>query len=67
MKKTNYLVSVQDPRHQQSDPFVFSASDSDIPSILLQFAGCVVIIRALKSYTNLKPQNNETSSEKESC
>lgn len=67
MKKTNYLVSVQDPRHQQAEPFVFSASDLDIPSILLQFAGCVVIIRDLKSYTNLKPQNNETSSEKEPC
>ena len=67
MTKINYLVSVQDPRHPQADPFVFSASDSDLPSILLQFAGCVVIIRELKSYTNLKPQNNETSSEKESC
>lgn len=67
MKKTNYLVSVQDSRHPQTEPFVFSASDSDISSILLQFAGCVVIIRALKSYSNLKPQNNETSSEKESC
>lgn len=67
MKKNNYLVSVQDPRHPQTEPFVFSASDSDISSILLQFAGCVVIIRDLKSYTNLKPQNDETSSEKESC
>lgn len=67
MKKNNYLVSVQDPRHPQTEPFVFSASDSDISSILLQFAGCVVIIRDLQSYTNLKPQNNETSSEKESC
>lgn len=67
MKKTSYLVSVQDPRHPQSEPFVFSAYDSDIPSILLQFSGCVVIIRDLKSYINLKPQNNETSSEKESC
>lgn len=67
MKKNNYLVSVQDPRHPQTEPFVFSASDSDISSILLQFAGCVVIIRDLKSYTNLKLQNDETSSEKESC
>nr|DAE47366.1 MAG TPA: hypothetical protein [Microviridae sp.] len=67
MKKNNYLVSVQDPRHPQTEPFVFSASDSDISSILIQFAGCVVIIRNLKSYTNLKPQNDETSSEKESC
>lgn len=66
MKKTNYLVSIQDPCHPQTEPFVFSASDSDVSSILLQFAGCVVIIRELKSYTNLKPQNNETSSEKES-
>lgn len=67
MKKTDYLVSVQDPRHPQAEPFVFSASESDVPSILLQFAGCVVIIRELKSYINLKPQNNETSSKKESC
>lgn len=67
MKKINYLVSVQDPRHPQTEPFVFSASDSDIPSILSHFAGCVVIIRELKSFSNLKPQNDETSSEKESC
>jgi hypothetical protein len=66
MKNNNYLVSVQDPRHPQTDPFVFSASDSDISSILLQFAGCVVVLRSLKSFSNLKPQNNETSSEKES-
>lgn len=67
MTKINYLVSVQDPRHPQTEPFVFSASDSDVQDILVQFAGCVVIIRELKSYINLKPQNNETSSEKESC
>ena len=67
MKKTNYLVSIQDPRHPQTEPFVFSASDSDVSSILLQFAGCVVIIRELKSYSNLKSQNNETTSEKETC
>ena len=67
MKKTNYLVSIQDPRHPQTEPFVFSASDSDISSILLQFAGCVVIIRELKLFSNLKPQNNETTSEKEPC
>lgn len=67
MKKINYLVSIQDPRHSQADPFVFSASDSDIPSILLQFAGCVVIIRELKLFSNLKPQSDETSSKKESC
>lgn len=67
MKKTDYLVSVQDPRQPQAQPFVFSASDFDVPSILLQFAGCVVIIRELKSYSNLKSQNNETSSEKKPC
>lgn len=66
MKKNYYLVSVQDPHHPQTEPFVFSASDSDISSILLQFAGCVVVLRSLKSFSNLKPQNNETSSEKES-
>lgn len=68
MEKTiNYLVSVQDPRHPQTEPFVFSASDSDVSSILSQFAGCVVVIRELKSFSNLKSQNNETTSEKESC
>lgn len=67
MKKTDYFVSIQDPRHPQTEPFVFSASDSDVPSILLQFAGCVVIIRELKSFSDLKPQNNETTSEKEPC
>ncbi|MBL6433804.1 MAG: hypothetical protein JNG52_05850 [Muribaculaceae bacterium] len=67
MKKSNYLVSIQDPRHPQTEPFVFSASESDVPSILFQFSGCVVIIRELKSFSNLKPQNNETTSEKESC
>lgn len=67
MKKTDYLVSVQDPRHPQAEPFVFSASDSDVPDILLQFAGCVVIIRELKSYIKLKSQDNETSSKKEPC
>lgn len=67
MKKTDYLVSIQDPRHPQTEPFVFSASDSDVPSILLQFAGCVVVIRQLKSFSNLKSQNDETASEKESC
>lgn len=68
MKKNNYLVSIQDPRHPQTEPFVFSASDSDISSILLQFAGCVVIIRELKQFSDLKPQNpqsDETSSKKE--
>ena len=67
MTKINYLVSVQDPRQPQTEPFVFSATESDVASILLQFAGCVVVIRELKSYSNLKPQNNETSSEKEPC
>lgn len=62
MEKTDYLVSIQDPRHPQTEPFVFSASDSDVPSILLQFAGCVVVIRQLKSFSNLKPQNDETAS-----
>lgn len=67
MKKINYLVSIQDTRCPKNEPIVFSASDSDISSILLQFAGCVVIIRELKSFSILKPQNNETTSEKESC
>lgn len=62
MKKTDYLVSIQDPRHPQTEPFVFSASDSDVPSVLLQFSGCVVVIRQLKSFSNLKLQNDETAS-----
>lgn len=66
MKKTNYLVSIQDTRCPKNEPIVFSASGSDISSILSQFTGCVVIIRELESYINLKPQNNETSGEKES-
>lgn len=61
MEKTiNYLVSIQDTRCPKNEPIVFSASDSDVPSILLQFTGCVVIIRELDSFSDLKPQNNET-------
>ena len=66
-KSINYLVSITDPRHPQAEPFVFSALESDIPNVLAQYAGFVVIVRLLQSYSNLKPQNNETSSEKESC
>lgn len=66
-KSINYLVSVSDPRHPQSEPFVFSAFETDIPNVLTQFGGCVVVVRELKSYANLKPQNYETSSEKKSC
>lgn len=69
VKIINYLVSVQDPRHPQTEPFVFSALEMDISDVLSQFAGCVVIIRELKQFSDLtpsKPQNNETTSEKES-
>lgn len=67
VKIINYLVSVQDPRHPQTEPLVFSALEMDISDVLAQFAGCVVIIRELKQFSDLKPQNNETSSKKESC
>lgn len=60
MKKNNYLISIQDIRCPKNEPIVFSASYSDVPSILLQFTGCVVVIRELDSFSNLKPQNNET-------
>lgn len=63
MKKSkiiNYLVSVTDIRCPKNEPIVFSASDSDVPSILLQFTGCVVVIRELESFSNLNSQNNET-------
>lgn len=66
-KSINYLVSIQDPRHPHAEPFVFSASESDMPNVLTQFVGCVVVVRVLKSYTNLELQKDETSSEKESC
>ena len=67
VKIINYLVSVTDPRHPQTEPFVFSALEMDIPDVLDQFVGCVIVIRELKQFSDLKPQNNETSSEKESC
>lgn len=60
VKIINYLVSVQDPRHPQTEPFVFSALEMDISDVLAQFAGCVVIIRELKQFSDLKPKNNET-------
>lgn len=60
MKKTNYLVSITDTRCPKNEPIVFSASGSDISPILLQFTGCVVVIRELDSFSDLKPQNNET-------
>lgn len=66
VKIINYLVSVTDPRQPRTEPFVFSALEMDIPDVLDQFAGCVVVIRELKQFSDLKPQNNETSSEKES-
>lgn len=67
VKIINYLVSVTDPRHPQAEPFVFSALEMDIPDVLDQFVGCVIVIRELKQFSDLKPQNNETSSKKEPC
>ena len=63
MEKTiNYLVSVTDPRHPQTEPFVFSALEMDVPDLLDQFAGCVIVIRELKQFSDLKPKKNETDS-----
>lgn len=59
-KSINYLVSVTDPRHPQTEPFVFSALEMDITDVLDQFVGCVIVIRELKQFSDLKPQNNET-------
>lgn len=59
-KIINYLVSVTDSRHPQTEPFVFSALEMDIPDVLDQFVGCVIVIRELKQFSDLKPQNNET-------
>lgn len=67
VKIINYLVSVTDPRHPQAEPLAFSALEMDISDVLAQFPGCVVIFRELKQFSDLKPLNNETSSEKESC
>lgn len=67
VKIINYLVSVTDPRHPQTEPFVFSALEMDIPDVLDQFVGCVIVIRELKQFSDLKPQNNETSNKKEPC
>ena len=59
-KNINYLVSVTDPRHPQTEPFVFSALEMDISDVLDQFVGCIIVIRELKRFSDLKPQNNET-------
>lgn len=67
VKIINYLVSVTDPRQPRTEPFVFSALEMDIPDVLDQFVGCVIVIRELKQFSDLKPQNNETSSKKEPC
>ncbi len=67
VKIINYLVSVTDPRQPRTEPFVFSALEMDIPDVLDQFVGCVIVVRELKQFSDLKPQNNETSSEKEPC
>lgn len=59
-KIINYLVSITDPRHPQTEPFVFSAFEYDIPDVLDQYVGCVIIIRELKDFSDLKPKKNET-------
>lgn len=61
-KIINYLVSVTDPRHPQTEPFVFSALEMDVPDLLDQFVGCVIVIRELKQFSDLKPKKNETDS-----
>lgn len=55
-KIINYLVSVTDPRHPQTEPLVFSALEMDVPDLLDQFVGCVIVIRELKQFSDLKPQ-----------
>lgn len=62
VKIINYLVSVTDPRQPRTEPFLFSALEMDVPDILDQFAGCVIVIRELKQFSDLKPQKDETAS-----
>lgn len=59
-KIINYLVSITDPRHPQTEPFVFSALEMDIPDVLDQFSDCIVVVRKLKQFSDLKPKKNET-------
>lgn len=62
VKINNYLVSVTDPRQPRTEPFVFSALEMDVPDVLDQFDGCVIVIRELKQFSDLKPQKDETAS-----
>lgn len=59
-----YLVSVTDPRHPQAEPFLMSATPSDVPAVLSNYAGCIVIFRVLQSFSDLVTskisKNNET-------
>lgn len=59
-KIINYLVSVTDTRCPNGQPIVFSALEMDIPDVLDQFSDCVVVVRELKQFSDLKPKKNET-------
>lgn len=62
VKINNFLVSVTDPCQPRTEPFVFSALEMDVPDVLDQFSGCVIVIRELKQFSDLKPQKDETAS-----
>lgn len=67
-KPINYLVSITDPRHPQSEPFLMSATPADVPAVLSNYSGCIVIFRVLQSFSDLvtlKINKNECSKEKE--
>lgn len=66
MKKSiMYLVSVSDPRHPQAEPFLMSATPADVPAVLSNYAGCIVIFRVLQSFSDLVTskisKDNETN------
>lgn len=54
MKKSiMYLVSITDPRHPQADPFLMLVTPADVPAVLSNYSGCVVIFRVLQSFSDL--------------
>lgn len=59
-KIINYFVSVTDTRCPKSEPILFSALETDIPDVLDQFSGCVVVVRELKQFSDLIPLKDET-------
>lgn len=64
MKKSiMYLVSVTDPRHPQAEPFLMSATPDDVPAVLSNYAGCIVIFRVLQSFSDLVTSKISKSNE----